>query len=104
MTVTVKLADTGLDDRLFSAVQTYSPPSPTVTFLRVRMLVEVGSSVDVNWLVMDILESLSASLSLLHSRVAGGLATTLHLMMRVPCSSGVAVFPLISTSLAGTTH
>ena len=66
------------------------------------MLVEVGSSVDENWLVMDILESLSTSLSLLHSKVGGGLATTLHSMMRVCCSSGVAVFPLISTSLAGT--
>ena len=66
------------------------------------MLVEVGSSVDVNWLVMDILESLSISLPLLHSKVAGGLAMTLHSIMRVCCSSGVAVFPLISTSLAGT--
>ena len=51
---------------------------------------------------MDTLESLSTSLSLLHSKFAGGLATTLHSMMRVCCSSGVAVFPLISTSLAGT--
>ena len=63
---------------------------------------EVGSLVDVNWLVMDILESLSTSFSLLHSKVAGGLATTLHSIMRVCCSSGVAVFPLISTSLRGT--
>ena len=68
------------------------------------MLVEVGSSVDVNWLVMDILELLSTSLSLLHSKFAGGLATTLQSMMRVCCSSGVAVFPLISTSLAGTVY
>ena len=71
-------------------------------FLTVRMLVEVGSSVESNWLVMDILESLSTSLSLVHSKVAGGLATTLHSMTRVCCSSGVAVFPLTSTSLAGT--
>ena len=71
-------------------------------FLTVRILLEVGSLIDVNWLVMDILESLSISLSLLHSNVAGGLATTLHSMMRVCCSSGAAVFPLISTSLAGT--
>ena len=69
------------------------------------MLVEVGSSVDEDWLVVIntlIIESLSISLSLLHSKVAGGLATTLHSIMRVCCSSGVAVFPLISTSLAGT--
>ena len=66
------------------------------------MLVKVGSSVDMKWLVMDILESLSTSLSLLHSNVAEGLATTLHSMMRICCSSGVVVFPLISTSFAGT--
>ena len=52
---------------------------------------------------MDALESLSISPSLLHSKVAGGLAMTVHSMMRVCCSSGVAVFPLISTPLAGTT-
>ena len=51
---------------------------------------------------MDTLESLSISPSLLHSKVAGGLAMTIHSMMRACCSSGVAVFPLISTPLAGT--
>ena len=52
--------------------------------------------------MVDTLESLSISSSLLHSKIAGGLAMTLHSMMSVCCSSGVAVFPPTSTSLAGT--
>ena len=100
VTSTIKSADT----KLFSTEQVYFPLSLIETLLIMRVLVDVGSSVDVDSLIMSILiESLSISVSRLHSKVTGGLATTLHSMMRICCSPGVAVFPLISTLLAGTT-
>lgn len=99
VTSTIKSADT----KLFSTEQVYFPLSLIKTLNIMRVLVDVGSSVDVNSLMDILIESLSISLSRLHSKVTEGLATTLHSMMRICCSSGVAVFPLISTLLAGTT-
>ena len=73
----------------------------------IRVLLEKGSLVELKLWVIFVLKvlltsMLSLPLPIIQTKVAGGLAMTLHSRMTVSCSSGVSVFPLITMSLAGT--